>query len=93
MADTISPPQNAATSMHVKVHSPFKVYYDDDAVSLTAVNLTGPFDILPRHKNFMTLISPCNLVVRAPGKPDFSLPVTRGVMHVKANQVTVFLDV
>lgn len=93
MADQTPAVKNTANSMHVKVHSPFKVYYDDDATSLTAVNLTGPFDILPRHKNFMTLISPCNLVVRAPGKPDFSLPVTRGVMHVKANQVVVFLDV
>ena len=32
-------------------------------------------------------------LAHAPGKPDFSLPVTRGVMHVKANQVVVFLDV
>lgn len=93
MTDQAPTAQVAANSMHVKVHSPFKVYYDDEAVSLTAANLTGPFDVLPRHKNFMTLVSPCNLVVRAPGKPDFSLPVTRGVMHVKANQVIVFLDV
>lgn len=79
--------------MQVKVHSPFKVYYDDNASSLSAVNRTGPFDILPQHKNFMTLVSPCNIVVRADGKPDFSLPVTRAVMHVKSDKVTVFLDV
>lgn len=82
-----------SSTMHVKVHSPFKVYYDDDAASLSAVNKTGPFDILPKHKNFMTLVSPCNIVVRAIGKPDFSLPVTRAVMHVKADKVTVFLDI
>lgn len=83
----------AAPTMHVKVHSPFKVYYDADAASLSAVNRTGPFDILPKHKNFMTLVSPCSLVVRAHGKPDFNLPVTRAVMHVKSDQITVFLDV
>lgn len=90
MADSL-PVTNA--TMHIKVHSPFKVYYDDQAVSVSATNKTGPFDILPRHKNFMTLISPGNIVVRSPGKPDFSLPVTRAVMHVKANQVVIFLDV
>lgn len=90
MSDTAT---DQATTMRVKVHSPFKVYYDDEAVSLSAANKTGPFDILPRHKNFMSLLSPCNVVVRATGKPDFSLPVTRAVMHVKANQVTIFLDV
>lgn len=82
-----------STSMHVKVHSPYKVYYDDDAASLSAVNKTGPFDILPQHKNFMTLLIPCNVIVRAPGKPDYSLPVTQGVVHVKSDQVIVFLDV
>ena len=90
MADVTA---DQATTMRVKVHSPFKVYYDDEASSLSAANKTGPFDILPRHKNFMTLVSPCNVIVRANGKPDFSLPVSLAVMHVKANQVTIFLDV
>ena len=82
-----------SVTMHVKVHSPFKVYYDDEAASLSAVNKTGPFDVLPHHKNFMTLLTACNVVVRSPGKPDFSLPVTQGVMHVKSDKVIVFLDV
>jgi F0F1-type ATP synthase epsilon subunit len=80
-------------TMHVKIHSPFKVYFDGDAVSLTATNRTGPFDILPQHKNFMTLLIPSTLTVRATDKPDFTLEVTRGVMHVKADQIIVFLDV
>jgi F0F1-type ATP synthase epsilon subunit len=88
--------QATATSlptMHVKVYSPFKTYIDDTSASLSAVNKTGPFDILPKHKNFMTLLIPCTLTVRAPNKPDFTLAITRAVMHVKANEVTVFLDV
>lgn len=93
MADTVPAATAAAPTMHVKVHSPFKVYYDDNAVSLSAVNKTGPFDVLPKHKNFMTLISACNIIVRSPGKPDFSLPVSLGVMHVKSDRVTVFLDI
>jgi F0F1-type ATP synthase epsilon subunit len=83
----------AAPVMHVKVYAPFRTYFDDDANSLSAKNLTGDFDVLPHHKNFITLLSPCNIVVRKNGQPDFVLPITKAVMHVKADQATVFLDV
>jgi len=83
----------AKTVMHVKVHAPFKTYFDGDANSISAINRTGPFDVLPHHKNFMTLLIPCNIVVRVDGKPNFTLPIQRGIMHVKADQTTVFLDV
>jgi F0F1-type ATP synthase epsilon subunit len=82
-----------APTMHVKIYSPFKTYYDGQANSLSAVNKTGPFDILPRHKNFMSLLVPCVITVRAPGKDDFRLNITRGVMHVKSDKTTLFLDV
>lgn len=79
-------------NMHVKVYAPFRVYYDGMAESVSAVNDTGPFDILPKHHNFMTLISPCDIVVRT-GDKEEKITVTRGIMHVKADEVIVFLDV
>ncbi|MEX1995677.1 MAG: hypothetical protein WD887_02785 [Candidatus Saccharimonadales bacterium] len=82
-----------ASLMQVKVYAPTRVYFDAKAASLSAANETGPFDILPGHKNFMTLLSPCNLTVRVPQRLDFNLPIDRGVMHVKANRITVFLDI
>jgi F0F1-type ATP synthase epsilon subunit len=85
--------EGSISIMHVKVYAPFRTYFDGDASSLSAENRTGPFDILPQHKNFMSLLVPCTITVRAPKKPDFSLKVTRGVMHVKSDRVTVFLDV
>jgi hypothetical protein len=39
---------NGELSMHVKVYSPFKDYYDGQAFSISAENATGPFDILPK---------------------------------------------
>jgi F0F1-type ATP synthase epsilon subunit len=79
--------------MQVKIYAPFKVYYDAPANSVSAKNGTGAFDILPHHKNFISLLQPCDVVVRADGKPDYILPITRGIMHVKADKTTVFLDV
>lgn len=78
--------------MHAKVYAPFKVYFDDMAESVSAVNDTGPFDILPKHHNFMTLLNPGDIVIRT-AAGEQRITINRGVMHVKANQVIVFLDV
>ena len=80
-------------SMQIKVWAPFRVYFDGVASSVSAKNTTGEFDVLPHHKNFITLLSSCNIVVRADNKPDFILPITRGIMHVKADKTIVFLDI
>ena len=79
-------------SMHVKVHSPFKSYYEGVAFSISGENATGPFDILPRHHSFITLLNPCELIIRSP-KGDQKIQIAGGLMHVKADKVIVFLDV
>ncbi len=76
----------------VKVYSPFKVYFQGEANSVSAVNNTGPFDILPQHHNFLTLLNACDLVIRT-SETKQKIRIARGVMHVRANHVTVFLDV
>lgn len=80
-------------TMAVKVYSPFKVYFDGVALSVSAASQTGDFDILPKHHNFITLLVPCDLIVRLEKGDDQTIPINGGIMHVKADQVTVFLDV
>ena len=80
-------------AMQVKIYAPFRTYFEGPAASLSAVNKTGPFDVLPHHKNFMTLLVPCTVTVRVPNRPDFNLQVSRGVMHVKTDKITIFLDI
>lgn len=78
--------------MTVKVYSPFKNYFDEPAYSISAENNTGPFDILPRHHNFMTLVSACEMKIVAP-TGEKTIRINRAVMHVKADKIVVFLDV
>lgn len=80
-------------SMRVKVYSPFRDYYDGRAFSVSASNDTGPFDILPKHHNFISLLSSCDLIIRTVEKGEQKIIISGGVMHVKADQVIVFLDV
>lgn len=78
--------------LRVKVHSPFKVYFDGEAKSVSAENDTGPFDVLPKHHNFLTLLNACDIVIRT-DQTKQQIRISRGVMHVRKDQVTIFLDV
>lgn len=80
-------------SIEVKVYSPFRDYYDGPAFSLSALNDTGPFDILPEHHNFISLLNSCDLVVRTVANGDQKIRISGGLIHVKADKVIVFLDV
>ncbi len=80
-------------TMHAKVYAPFKVYFDGQAASISASNELGAFDVLPKHRNFITLLRPGDLTVIVPGKPEFKMPIAKGVMHVKSDEIRVFLDV
>lgn len=78
--------------MAVKVYAPFKVYFEGPAYSISAVNGVGPFDILPHHHNFLTMVVPCTLVIGTPNGQQ-KIKISRGLMHVKADRVVVFVDV
>lgn len=82
----------ARPMLHVKVYSPFKTYFDENVYSVSAVNATGPFDVLPRHHYFMTLLNPCEIVLQTE-RGEGKIRIARGIMHVKADKVVVFLDV
>ncbi len=79
-------------TLHVKVWSPFRVYFDDQASSISGVNDTGTFDILPRHHNFISLLNPCELMLQTVDGLT-KIKISGGVMHVHKNAVTVFLEV
>ncbi|HXR50395.1 MAG TPA: hypothetical protein VN778_05215 [Verrucomicrobiae bacterium] len=84
---------NGQPSMRVKIYSPFRDYFDDQAFSISAENATGPFDILPKHHNFISLLLPCEVVLRSVKQGDQRIRISGGLMHVKADRVIVFLDV
>lgn len=86
------PAKKDKLAMRVKVYSPFATYFDSLAYSVTAENSTGQFDILPKHHNFMTLLKSSELLLRTE-RGEQKIRISGGIMHVRADQVTVFLDV
>ncbi len=80
-------------AMAVKVYAPFQVYFEGEAYSVSAVNATGPFDILPRHHNFLCMLVPCQLAIQPVEGDKKIIKVHRALMHVKSDRVVVFMDV
>jgi F0F1-type ATP synthase epsilon subunit len=79
-------------TIDIKVYAPFKIYYEGKGSSISAVNETGPFDILPHHHNFLCMLVPGNLIIETPEGRKV-IKVSRALMHVKADRVVVFMDV
>lgn len=91
-AKTDEKKDDANPTIHIRVASPFKTFFDEEAFSISAVNDTGPFDILPHHHNFITLLNACTITVRT-ARGDFHIQISGGIMHVKADKIIVFLNV
>jgi F0F1-type ATP synthase epsilon subunit len=76
----------------VKIFSPYQTYYEGEAASLSAVNRTGPFDVLPGHINFFSLLTTGTIVLNT-GFQRLEFPIARGILRVNRDTVTLFADV
>lgn len=92
-ADLVEAAKQKKPTISVKVYAPFQVYYEGDAYSISAENATGPFDILPRHHNFLCMLVPCRLTIDTVAKGQKTIKINRALMHVHENHVSVFVDV
>ena len=83
---------NKKPTIEVKIYAPFQVYYEGEAYSLSAVNDVGPFDVLPGHHNFLCMLVPCVIKIDTP-KGVKKVKINRALLHVKADHISVFVDV
>jgi len=76
----------------LKIFSPFKVFFEGEALAMSAVNASGPFDNLAKHEDFLTILTPCNIVVQTVnGKRE--IPMERAIVQVIKDRVWVFANV
>jgi F0F1-type ATP synthase epsilon subunit len=74
----------------VKVVSPTQIFYEGPALTVTANNRVGPFDILENHANFFSLITEGDIVVNT-GTQELRFPVTHGIVKATNNTITLFI--
>lgn len=76
----------------VKISSPYETYFEGEALAVSAVNETGPLDILPNHANLLSILIPGNVLVHLEDRKVI-VPLKRGIMKVSTNKVQIFADV
>lgn len=85
-------PVNNPNELSVKVISSNKTYFDGRAFAVSSVNKVGPFDVLPQHENFITLLKGKVVIRQLDGK-KVEIPCENGLLEVSGNKVSVFLGI
>ncbi len=84
--------KHAATQqLRVTARSPFKIYYEGPARVVSAANQVGPFDILPGHADFFSVLTPSEVVIDAESN-SINFPISNGIISVRGEEVMLFVN-
>ena len=78
--------------LNVKIFSPFETFFEGSAVSVSAKNPEGDFDVLYNHSNFFSLLSKGKIQIDT-GFDKIGVQIDSGIMRVNDNKVVVFANV
>lgn len=90
MSDEETPPTDI---LQVKILGPTSTLFDGEAVSISAHNKRGQFDVLVGHQNFFSLLDECQIVVSTRDQQNLTFPIYQGLIKVKSNIVKLFVDI
>jgi len=78
-----------AAQLTVEIASPENQIWEGSAVSVSSVNSAGPFDILPLHANFITIIENKPIKINTgTGIKEFSFP--NAIIYSSKNRVVIY---
>ncbi len=83
---------DAPAKLKIKVFSPYQVFFEGTGISLSAVNKTGPFDVLFGHSNFFSVLRSGRVIVQT-GFDPVIIEIQTGILRVQDNNVTLFANV
>ena len=79
-------------TLSVTVKSITKVIFEGTATAVSSRNVRGPFDILPYHTNFISLIND-GIVIQQERNKKVNIPLKSAVLKVHANRVVILIDI
>ncbi|HVU59380.1 MAG TPA: hypothetical protein VHC98_00890 [Candidatus Saccharimonadales bacterium] len=82
---------NDPPQLTVIARAPFYVYYEGPADMVSAANKVGPFDVLPGHADFFSVMTPGQVTIEtAGGLVQFA--ITNGIVAVRNDEVMLFVN-
>ena len=78
-------------TIHIKIQTRQEIIYEGDVLSVSSKNDTGPFDILPEHANFISIVKD-QIVLRFPNKQQQQFRLQTGILQVEEGRVNVYIE-
>lgn len=79
-------------TFNLLITNPERIFFDGEAYSISSKNDSGPFDILPNHAHFVSLLNDVKVEVVSKEEKKLTFAVARGLISAKDNKVRVFVD-
>lgn len=79
--------------LSVRIDSPEKTIWEGKATSVSSVNSQGPFDILPQHASFITIVEKKPLTIVTDKGKNLKFNFDRCVIHTHAGNITVYTNI
>jgi F0F1-type ATP synthase epsilon subunit len=73
----------------IKVINAEKTLIETEAISMTALNRRGKFDILPNHCPFLCVLSAGDVIIRKPDKTKEQVTIAKGILKFINNEAVV----
>lgn len=84
--------KNEEPALNVNAASPFHVFYEGSAVAVSAYNKVGPFDVLPGHSAFFSVLQAGEVIIDT-GKELVNFKISNGFIRVLNNTVELFANI
>lgn len=84
--------QPTSEKLFVTLRNREKIVFQEEVYALSSVNEKGPFDVLPEHENFISLVYEVVTLHKKSGEKE-DIKIEGGVMKVFKNKVEVYLGV
>ncbi len=79
--------------LQVVVATPDEQVWEGKAESISSENSAGPFDILPQHANFVTMVKGKPIVVRTINDGEKTFSYKNAVITVSKDKVSIYNDI
>lgn len=74
----------------VTVVSPQQILYSGEAKSISSINSSGVFDLLPEHANFVTIIEDKSIIIRSNKDQRIEFKFPLAIIYITGNTVKIY---
>lgn len=79
-------------SLSVIARAPFELYFEGSAKVVSASNKVGPFDILPGHADFFSMLLPGDVIIEPLEGEPVTFSISNGMITVRDNEALLFVN-